>query len=223
MHVYVHVLWFEDAQTLPSSVWISCLVAIFMQMLYDPCDLSHGRVQSRVKQQRELFLSHLSDVTLEAPLKAQLDLWNGWHGSPCITALQKDGETWKSASAFASFPLHSPPPSLIPDKSMVLENAPRHIKQSPRLSGALSASLWHLIGCCAARQQDSPGGWITGRGQGWIWKDMHRDLWHGGVVLIDYPRLYHTDCESVWCIHGAENTVIYWSEGTVFCYRIKHI
>lgn len=35
--------------------------------------------------------------------------------------------------AFASI---RPPPSLIPDKSMVLENAPRHIKQSPRLSGA---------------------------------------------------------------------------------------
>lgn len=58
------------------------------------------------------------------------------------------------------------------------------------------------------------------RDQGWIWKDMHHDSWHGGVVLIDYPQLYHTDYESIWCVHGAENTVIYWSEGTVFCYKI---
>lgn len=28
---------------------------------------------------------------------------------------------------------------------MVLENAPRHIKESPRLSGAPSAALWFLL------------------------------------------------------------------------------
>lgn len=81
MHVYVRALWFADAQMFPSTVWIYmfCLVAIFMQMLYDACDLflewisERKACRPRWTNKGVFSLIHLSDVRLDAALKAQLD------------------------------------------------------------------------------------------------------------------------------------------------------